>query len=432
MPLIHWPNLRFEDQLSGRLTTGRETLRRLTAELSVQCGLAADRGDVVLIEEDGRPGELPECFQDVRFLTKAEIQREVLGESLRADWQLRPWGWSRAAAALVQELKLSQPLPDVEAIRQVNTRTFAADFDVLLEVQGPVKESEVLRGPSITPGGPHFAQLCHTEAEVQAALNEITDRNNGRWVIKANLSHAARNRLLGADRYLTDAQRVWLAGCFSRGEPVSVEPWVVRLGECGLQWTIVEQSGGYGVSFEGAAELLTDAGGQYRGSVIEGAGELLGSPCWWQAAIEHGRSVAESAGALGFRGALGIDCMLIELNGRRFLRPCHDINGRQTMGRLALRLKSRVPDRWYGAWCHISEKLAANSPDFPGGFGDSGVCSESTSPANVGGHACLLQTRLLLSRDRDRVIGEAVRQTGAILPATGLAGEQFVQDETHR
>jgi hypothetical protein len=102
------------------------------------------------------------------------------------------------------------------------------------------------------------------------------------------------------------------------------------------------------------------------------------------------------------------------------------------MGRLSLRLKSRVPDRWYGAWCHISEKSAAKKPDFPGRFDDSEVRSESTSPTQIGGHTCLLQTRLLFSQNRDRVIGEAVRQSGAIFPATCLAGGKLVQDETDR
>jgi hypothetical protein len=432
MPLIHWPNLRFEDQLSGRTTAGGESLRRLTAELAVQCGLAADVGDVVLVEEDGIPGQLPECLQHVRFLTKAEIQRELLRESLRDRWQLQPWGWSRAAAELVKELALSQPLPDPDAIRRVNTREFAAEFDVLMEVPEMATEPDKPGRSDTRPGVPAFSRLCYTDREVQSAIFEFAERDTGRWVIKANVSHAARNRLLGAGRGLTDAQRSWLASRFSRGEPVSVEPWVVRLGECGLQWTIAEQSGGYGLRFEGAAEMLTDAGGQYRGSVICGVEISQGRSCWWQAAVEHGRHVATAAASLGFRGALGIDCMLIELNGRHFLRPCHDINGRQTMGRLSLRLKSRVPDRWYGAWCHISEKSAAKKPDFPGRFDDSEVRSESTSPIQVGGHTCLLQTRLLFSQNRDRVIGEAVRQSGAIFPATCLAGGKLVQDETDR
>ena len=418
MPVIHWPNLRFEDQLAGRLGAGGESLRRLTAELSIQCGLAASAGDVVLVEDDGIPEQLPECLQHVRFLTKANLLQELSRES----WQLQPWGWSPAAAELVRSLGLEQEVPDLQAIRRVNTRAFAAEFDILMELPELATVSNVRRVPGVPPHVAAFSRLCYTQAEVLSALDEFSEGDTGRWVIKANLSHAARNRLLGAGRCLTDAQQAWLAGRFSLGDPVSVEPWVGRLGECGLQWTVEEAKGGYGLQFRGAAEMLTDAGGQYRGSVIGVGGELAERTCWWQAAVEHGRRVAEAAGTLGFRGALGIDCMLIEWRGRRFLRPCHDINGRQTMGRLALRLESRLPDRWYGVWCHISEKSVANAMDFHGGSDVFGVCSESTSPVQVGGRPCLLQTRLLFSQDRSRVVHAAARLAEAILPATGLAG----------
>ncbi|MFM7056508.1 MAG: hypothetical protein ACKO2P_06255 [Planctomycetota bacterium] len=405
MPLIHVPNLRFEDELTGPLQAQPAKLEQLTAELAALIALRADPGDVVLVEHTGVPESagLPDCLARARFLTLPELREQLRSaetDGATTHWQLAPWGWSDSMQRLLLSLRLSQTAPDLQAIRRVNTRAFAAEFDGMVSV-----DAERLECP--------FSRLCDSVRQVEVALTELSDSAADRWVIKANLSHAARNRLLGQGRQLNPEQLAWLTRRLQRDEPVCVEPWVRRLRECGLQWTISEDSGRLLVTFDGAAEMLTDTQGQYRGSLIGG---IPGDPCWWQPAIEHGRRVAAAAGKLGFRGPLGIDCMLVEHAGRQWLRPAHDINGRQTMGRLALSLERRLPHGFYGAWCHIPTLAPGIEPDFSCNPPNSVVVAQRTGPARMAGRLPGLQTLLLSGSNSALVTAAAMKLTHATVP----------------
>lgn len=416
MPVIHFPNLTFEKELEGTQGALPAKLEQLTQELAVLIGIRSAPGDVVLVEPSGRPQAtgLPDCLAHARYLTLPEL-REVLAvadrESSLGAWQLAPWGWSESAVRFLQQLRLPQSFPDIQAIRRVNTREFAADFDVVLSA-----DMDRMERP--------FSRLCDSEQQVLAALQELTTSESDRWVIKSNLSHAARNRLLGQGWRLSHEQSRWLSRRLQNSERVCVEPWVHRLRECGLQWTVDEQAGGLRVTFDGAAEMLTDSAGQYRGSLISGSGCCTGagsgtdtgSSNWWQPAIDHGRRVATAAGKLGFRGPLGIDCMLLQRAGRQWLRPAHDINGRQTMGRLALSLERWLPEGFYGAWCHIPAGLPGIEADFSCHLSGRGVGGQRTSPLQTGGRQPVLQTRLLYGENPMSVTAAAMKLTQAVVP----------------
>jgi hypothetical protein len=413
MPVIHFPNLRFEEELSGHPGTLRALpvrLKELTAELAVLVGLRAAPDDVVLVEPGGMPDAmaLPDSLAHAQFLTLPRL-RELLsataGEPPSADWQLAPWGWSEPACRLLQLLRLQQTPPDPDAIRRVNTREFAAAFDVLISMDSTGLERR-------------FSHLCFSEDEALAAIEQIASSAEDRWVIKANLSHAARNRLMGQGRMLSEHQRSWLSQRLRRSEPVSVEPWVNRLRECGLQWTVSGDSAEVRAEFDGAAEMLTDALGQYRGSLIGGGGTEAAK--WWQPAVEYGHRVGQAAGKIGFRGPMGIDCMLIEYMGQQWLRPVHDINGRQTMGRLALSLERLLPAGFFGAWCHFPTRARKIEADFACNSLDIRVGARRTSPLFIGGWQPHLQTSLIIGDTAAAVTDTAKNLTQAVVPVFPL------------
>jgi len=417
MPVIHFPNLTFEQELEGTQGALPAKLQQLTQELAVLTGIRAAPGDVVLVEPSGRPqaAGLPDCLVNARYLTLPEL-REVLavadGETSPGAWQFAPWGWSASAVRLLQQLRLPQSAPDMQAIRRVNTREFAAEFDVMVSA-----DADRIELP--------FSRLCDSEQQVLAALQELTTSESDRWVIKSNLSHAARNRLLGQGLRLSHEQSRWLSRRLQNSARVCVEPWVRRLRECGLQWTVEEQAGQLRVTFDGAAEMLTDATGQYRGSLIGGPGSDTvaglgtdtGTSSWWQPAIDHGRRVATAAGKLGFRGPVGIDCMLLQHAGRQWLRPAHDINGRQTMGRLALSLARWLPEGFYGAWCHVPAGSSGIEADFSCIFSGCSVRGQRTSPLQTGGRQPVLQTQLLYGENHASVTAAAMKLTQAVVPS---------------
>ena len=404
MPLIHVPNPTFEMELEGSPRKLPQAVAELVDELSLLSGLAAARDDVILVNRPVPRDQLPASLQTGRYLTRNELRRELQGMSAaeRQEWRLQPWGWSASAVELVKSLGLSQSVPDPNAVRWVNTREFAATQDVTVTETGELCES-------------HFGWLCRSEQEVLAALQACQQSGDVLWVIKANISHAARNRQLGAGPTLTDLQRHWLQRRLAAGDCVSVEPWVERIAECGLQWSIGDGNckgdgaGDIGLSpgepstaieFSGACVMLTDSGGEYRGSVIR---RTSAAAAWWRPAELWGRRIVERAAACGFRGPLGIDCMLFRRRGRLELRVANDINGRQTMGRLALALRPWLGATEVGVWCHPTAVAPEIHQERLRRIADSGVTVHSTSPANWHGRAARLQTCLLISEDTDRL-----------------------------
>jgi len=144
--------------------------------------------------------------------------------------------------------------------------------------------------------------------------------------------------------HLSATSAGWIRKRIALGEWLCFEPWVERIGEAGLQWT-VPQSGPPVLA--GVTELLTDSLGQYRGSVFGLDDAALAG---WQPAIDASQRAVEEIQALGYFGPVGIDAMRYrDANGDERIRALQDINARWTMGRLALGWQRIMPR---GIWRH--------------------------------------------------------------------------------
>lgn len=393
---IHLPDPLFEQRLErgagGELWALPAGVLERVEELSLLSGLGACAGDVVLVERVPLAGELPGLLRGVRFERVEDFCDWFGGLTVgeRLGWQVQPWGWSEWSAGLVRRLRICQVVPDPEVVRVVNSREFSAREDVLLSAEG-----EVL-----------FGRLCRSVGEVEQFLREVAGGGHvGGWVLKSNFSHAARNRLVGRGEVLGERERGWLVRRLQRGGCVYAEPWVERLGECGLQWEVQASGavGGWSVQFVGAADFLTDQGGEYRGSVLRGGGGQ--SECWWESsgAVGVSRRVVERAAALGFRGPLGIDCMRIRYGGRECVRPVHDVNGRQTMGRLALSLAGELRGGEWGAWLHFPAESEAMRLISHVQEGRGGIRVVSTSAELLNARAARLRSWLVIAEDSGKL-----------------------------
>lgn len=450
MKRILLPNLFFEEELQSIATTGSAKAQRLVADLGPAMGLlgmddtflpevvvADSRANIrnnrtiVLVEDKARPEQLPSALQHVEFLTLKEWA-DVLRNEPRVltdpteEWQALPWGWSEAARSTLSylpgrkiendqqaltpnapEMRATHILaPDINAVRFINSRQFQAAFDVANEMDGEGRIDA-------------FGTLCRSVAEVQTAIKFAADFSPRGWVIKADLSHASRNRLLGNGTELRREHRAWLDARFANGECVYVEPWVERIGECGLQFQITPSSATPSVEFIGAAEMLTDDVGSYRGSVV-GQDQTPDSPHneLWQPAIEHGQHVARAAGAEGYLGPIGFDCMVFRhpQRGSRWLRLSHDINGRLTMGRVALSLKTLLEPDEKGVWLHTSENSLQQSCNGSDDIPHKDVRIERTSPGLIGGKPAKTVTAFVVSGNSEqlqaassRILGQTVK-----------------------
>ena len=420
MTCVLLPNLFFEEELQSIATAASLRARQTVAEIGPVMGLLAGETQdsstspdasplrsIVVVGDDARPDDVPPALQGVEFLTIDELAARVTLEpepnSARShDWVAVPWGWSNPAVAIFQKAGLQINAPDRDVVQYLNSRQFQSTFDAAMEIDGTQRVDS-------------FGTLCRSLPEVTAAVTAAREYSQRGWVIKADLSHASRNRLLGTSTDLRSEQRAWLMTRFSSGESVYVEPWVERISECGLQFDVPSPAGSATtIQFIGAAEMLTDDAGRYRGSFVQ---SVPHDPVW-QPAIDHCFRIAESAATQGYFGPLGIDCMVYRCPGQQthWLRLSHDINGRFTMGRIALSLRRFLENGEAGLWVHgATNSLRRNGKktdgDFPGG-----VRIVHTNPGKIGGKAAGTGTALVVSADSGRlraaciqILGQSVR-----------------------
>lgn len=384
MSQILFPNLMFEDELRHRPRCATANARRIVSELGPVMGLLSGNDtaetSILLVAPDAMPQELPPALEHIQFESLKSLSSNTLG-----DTRFVPWGWSRQAILTGRQLNLRFEAPDPEVVTAINSRQFLADFDQCFPLRGRA-----------TPEP--FGILCSSLNDVCRSLKSFADRNVVNWVLKANLSQAAGNRLIGNGLIPVESQIAWLYRRFQAGEVVYAEPWVERMAECGLQFTVRRmESGDHETAFDGAAEMLTDAVGRYRGSILRRMAEKV----WWEPAISHCRIIAERASEMGFFGVMGMDCMMYRhpTDGCAWLRVCHDINGRCTMGRVALSLMRFLQKGENGIWCHAPAK-SSTVPWNPFDAVDrENVRIVKTSPTRIGSQPIKLQTALLISED---------------------------------
>lgn len=433
---VYYPNLMFEEELCGGATVSAAADKRV-ADLAAVMGLLAlasgQPADCeVVVADGGLPDGVPSCLQHARFVTGSQFR--VSGAQ-----RFVPWGWSPAARTVAERLRFPPQGPPLSAVHQVNSRRFLEAFDITtaVEAESVTGLLEVLVAPSgdsptsvdgpasVTPRADSsegsarppssgrdsqtFGTVCGSLHETASVVEKLCRQFGEEWVIKSEFSQAARNRIRGRGIRLSEPHQSWLRKRFERSEIVVVEPWVKRVAECGLQFEILSCDGtseaddrpqirtasSPAVSFLGTTRLLNDGAGCYLGSAIA-AGKSQDS--FWKAAIDHGFRVARAARRVGYSGPLGIDCMVYQDSAGAFrLRLSHDLNGRLTMGRVALALTSLLQKTECGVWCHFPADFR-----FPDGFPFREKLPQSvrlirTSPLTIGSRPVATMTALLVS-----------------------------------
>ena len=328
-------NYDFEHQLAKEVyaASGGATPALNISLASSWIGLA-EEGDVIYL-----PGNVPSDF--ISRLTGAGLPRVEFtnqwpdGKQV-SEFQLIPWGWSDAVSQIAATKGFQGEVPDRRAVQTVNARTFSFQL-------------EQEWGLTL-PGSARVETL----AELESALRDLQDVQGAQeieWVVKANFSMSARERMRGQGSLLPSQIRGWAEKRLSQGQPLFLEPWVKRTVEVGLQFEIPREGAS---QLMGISPLLCDERGQYRGSriVVDEKTEKE-----WQPAIEVGHQVAERVQAAGYFGPLGIDAMQYsDARGELQWRLIQDLNARYTMGGLALGFSRFLEPDQVASWLHFPWK----------------------------------------------------------------------------
>lgn len=167
---------------------------------------------------------------------------------------------------------------------------------------------------------------------------------------------SARERILGRGSELSEQTISWVQKRIAANGCVFFEPWVERVAEVGLQFTVPPTGAPI---LEGITPLLTDSIGSYLGSRI--APEPAPDGCWLPA-IEIGLRLAAQAQEMGYFGPLGIDAVRYRDSSREIrLRPLQDVNARFTMGRISLGLRRLLNPGEAASWLHVRPSSTTNS-----------------------------------------------------------------------
>jgi hypothetical protein len=264
--------------------------------------------------------------------------------------------------------------------------------------------------------------------ELADALNNLHDERS-KWVIKAEFGMSARERIVGAGRVLPPPAQAWVEKRFAVGEPLFFEPWLDRLAEAGLQFSLPPSGEPILV---GVTPMLADASGVYRGSRfhVDAAVEVL-----WMDSIEIGFRVAKRAQSVGYFGPLGIDVMAYrDTQGELRIRPIQDVNARYTMGRLALGLRRLLAPGQLASWVHAQLPAADSSPrrhleDVASAL-PPGTRFVRTSPLEIDGRPATHATMVLIAESKPHLRAAETLILGDDIQADGGATYPWSAVET--
>ena len=226
------------------------------------------------------------------------------------------WGPSRRVQAWAHMRQMHYDIPsDWQTVRLINSKAFSFRYSRLPE-----------------------ASLLYHEHELIDWLHGI----EGVKVIKTCFGLSGQgNRLIDAS-YPNAEDLAFCRKEWHQGRPLIAEPWLNRLCDFSTQWFIHPDKQIEGI---GAARFDTNSQGIYQGT-LAGPEKILfaGYESFLQEHKQLAQQALKEAAALGFFGSVGVDALLYRCGQTESicLYPIVEINGRQTMSLVAMRLQQRL------------------------------------------------------------------------------------------
>jgi hypothetical protein len=316
-PRLWYMNADFEAELAEAPAAYRRkpTIARRNHRLAPALLWLARVGDALLLDE-------PWTDDERREAARRGVDLVAPGNpSAGAGRVFTPWGWTESS---------------IEAGERVGAIVEPVSRDVVVRVNSKIFSHRIERERGIAVEG---ASLAASLDELNAAAARACPGPNDKWVVKAPLGFAARDRVLGRGPALDAPSALWATRRIARGETLLFEPWLEVRREYGVQLEIARDGA---VDALGISRMLTNGAGATTGYVLgdpvarERVADLVAT------AREVGRRLAEA----GYWGPANVDA----LEHAGGLRPLLEINARHTMGLVALaverELEPRAPTVW--------------------------------------------------------------------------------------
>lgn len=263
-------------------------------------------------------------WRDVlRLLPEARdaVVLDPVAPDLECAERLVVWGVTPGTRKLADRLGLLADFPTLEAVRAANDKLTSHDIEKSLGLALP------------------FSCAVSSSEGLEAAVRECPHD----WVLKHPFGVSARERAVGRAGTISSSALGWARGRLSRGWSLLFEPWVERARSWSMHFELTPEKE---VRFLGHCQLLTDAGGVYRGN------RVLASETLEASHARAGEAICHRLASLGYWGLVGIDALAGWLGDAPISRPLVEINARCSFGRLALSLAEWLPPGWSYLWWH--------------------------------------------------------------------------------
>lgn len=231
------------------------------------------------------------------------------------------WGVTARTRELASQLGLAAELPTAESVRGANDKLVSHEIEVSLGLSLP------------------FSRRVSRLDELEVAIRECPHD----WVLKHPFGVSARERAVGRAGGISSSALGWARGRLSQGWELLFEPWVEQALSSSMHFEVTRRQE---IRYLGHCQLLTDAGGVYRGNRVVASDTLETSQA------RAGAETCQKLASMGYWGLVGIDSLRGRLGDLVVSRPLVEINARCSFGRLALALAEWLPQGWSYLWWH--------------------------------------------------------------------------------
>ena len=311
-------NAEFDLSLRPRWPGPSPAMDRQIRQMSWLHLLLAEPGDSVLVRE-----QVPEEFMLYLERSGLPVPPVVVEPEVTSDARFSPFGWNRSAERLALRYAEPTPHPDVEVVRRVNGRSFAARL-----------EGDELCDDTVVAVVEH--------AEEIGAVAELHDRP-GPWLVKSEHGAAGLgNRRLTAGAGV-DTLAATVAALLAEDDRVVIERWRRRILDLTATFRVTESGEAVDVACH---EVVTTADGAFIGALLAPAGASPGLDPWRDRLTAVVGRTAAAAGRAGYHGEACLDAFVWrDDRGGARLRPLADLNARRHMSAVAGRLAGTLPRR---------------------------------------------------------------------------------------
>ena len=247
------------------------------------------------------------------------------------DWgkvdHVHPWGWDAAVCLRLTRLGIPQDLLptdlQLEKIRNLSSRRTSVEI-----LKNVVAETEQCIGESwwVTSSD----EVKNLSAHFQSLVLKAPWSSSGRGVFKVSVDN------IGV--MLPRIERI-----IKRQGGIAVEPFYNRVMDFAFEFHVDK----CGMTYNGISVFATSKTGAYIGNYVSNEERLKKRiPDELQERLpdvcRNLQRHLQRVYSQDYAGPLGVDMMVVESQGKKYIHPCVEINLRQTMGNVCVSLRSQL------------------------------------------------------------------------------------------